>query len=249
MQVETAGRIKMTSESNRDSNPPTLPRRFGGLGGLVGVILFLMVWLAVSGGMVAFVASELWVETQDILEMTATADAVVTGIQFLPGKPNSRPDVFYTYTIKGQKYSSRGFMPGWVANWPLFKRGSPYKHYVVGETIVIHYDPANPEQSCMVYGWSKGWLVGAMILLLFLVLPLAEHWGGPFLWSLGIALGVGAAALSLSALGKPILHPHDLVWYLLVFLAVCLGGFMYRSSKAWDARLIRRNRTEQHPSE
>ena len=84
------------------------------------------------------------------------------------GKTHYQPDIGYTYSVDGKKYSSSKIT---VGEPPLDNNVTPAKRlqaeYPVGKEVVVYYDPELPESSALKPGTKTGDFLLAGIAAIF----------------------------------------------------------------------------------
>jgi hypothetical protein len=174
-----------------------------------------------------------------MLSMRAEAPATVTKIDAQWRRGQSRPIITYEYAIAGQQFESNRYLPG-LGNSGTWSGGTKTAApYVVGQIVAIHYDPRDPQLSCLEYGWFK-WPIAIGFFIWGLTLRGGHEttrqrhfWPDAFTAAM-MAYGFGLVVIAPNAIRPTELHWHVLAYAALVFVCACYDRIRtyMRSTKA-----------------
>ena len=113
-------------------------------------------------------------ETAALLSLRGTTIGTVEKVGMRRGsKGTSAPKIEYSYRVDGRRYTYDRFAPGLFAKGTWSGGGRAAADYEVGQPVQVHYDPRNPEDACLAYGWH----VGSIGLPFFVVGLGTQGWG------------------------------------------------------------------------
>jgi hypothetical protein len=168
---------------------------------VVGVLVGLLLALLSLGLVASFLSAPIDVAwcTWDMTRMRCVAQARIdkVGLRASPGWALVAPDVSYSYRVAGKQYRSRRFLPGFLPNHTVWSTGDAAVYeYRPGDQVLIHYDPADPQRSCLEYGWFK-WSVAVTVvcLLIPIVFAVRPEKATPYTLAVGPTLLVTALLL------------------------------------------------------
>lgn len=130
------------------------------------VVVVVSVGVLVLGLPFAALGGYMWMEQTERIDSYETTEATVVSstVGVSPGGDDTTyyPDVTYEYTVGGQTYESTNVLPGAGRT----SRSGDWARTVVedhpeGETVTVHYDPADPSNAFLVPRRQTLWLVVA----------------------------------------------------------------------------------------
>ena len=156
----------------------------------------------------------------------------------------AKPTVRYRYTIGGREYESTRFVPGLLMDYVEDTRDRLRDmKYAVGQQVTVYYNPGNPSQARLKYGWP--FLAAGFSLFVWGMLLTGygqwrkkenrKYW--VIFSSLGPALlilGFGELAVGGGDVDEVTINVSEIHWHLLVFGVLFLSSLSYQAFRKKD---------------